>query len=113
MLQKLRGARLYGEIALQQRDLFLARITVLGHQIAGVTGQLHIIDGADGSAAELDIPFGVAKMRFDRLSGVLTCRSCALDYFCEVLPFRIAHIFHQFSGVPEFHAILVLIEERV
>lgn len=55
-------AGLDGEVALGKGNCFLARVAVLGDQVAGVAGEHEIFDGAFGAAADLDDFRDVTKM---------------------------------------------------
>ena len=81
---------LYGEIGLSKGNLFLPRITILCHQVAGVTRKEHVIHFAFSAGSNADHFPDVRKMVSIRISRIPTGFFRLFNHFGEVLPFTIA-----------------------
>lgn len=74
LLNDFRFASLNGKIALEKCHFFFLWITVLSNEIAGVSGELDVRDGAGGTAAESHVSRSVTEMGF---TDTRNCRKIA------------------------------------
>lgn len=71
LLNDFRFASLNGKIALEKCHFFFLWITVLSNEIAGVSGELDVRDGAGGTAAESHVSRSVTEMGFNGYAGIV------------------------------------------
>lgn len=85
-------------------DCVLARIAVLGDEVAGVAGEYEVFDAALGTATQSDHFRDATKM----VSCVVTACSARLygtfDGGLEIFPARVAQRLHEVADKPEFDA---------
>ena len=81
---------LYSEIGLSKGNLFLPRITILCHQVAGVTRKEHVINYFFSALGHWYRFAGVSKMIGHRILRIPTGFFCLFDDTGKVSPLRIS-----------------------
>lgn len=99
-------AGLDGKVALGEGDGFLARIAVLGNQVAGVAGEHEIVDETLGAATKFDHFRDATKMVADRVASGFTGLDGTIDGGLEIFPTGVPEGLHEIAGKLELDAFI-------
>ena len=90
VLDEFRAAGLDGEVGLGEGDFLFSRISILGDEVAGVTGEHDVLDLTLGAGADFDHFPDVRKMVLNRMTGDLTRGLGLGNHGLKILPFVVA-----------------------
>jgi hypothetical protein len=107
LIVQLLAAGLDGEVFLGLRNFGLARVAVLGDEVAGKTGKVVIIELSLAAGAQVDHFAGAGKMVFRVIARGLARDHRPFNGLGEAPPLGIAELELKVAGAPEFGSVLV------